>query len=384
MRRMLPVAVLMLLVAAAVLLWRQGPGAPPAAPAERARPGDAPTSIATAGAGATGPASPPEPSPLQREAEPPPPEGPLMRGRVTGLLFGVPWTQPIQFEFEGHDMERGGVQHHRERFVPEGDGAFALRLPAWVATSTVVVASFAGDDPLYRRIQVDLRAPAFAESRLAAAAVIELPTEARALVRGTVGLANGNWLPQPATVSAYLLRDGLPEQARVAVTTASSLGKYELQVPVAGDLVVIAVAMEESRLLGPSLTTRDSSLLASGTRFAARQPAAAVLSVRLGAVTDAPRLGLADSARLEVTVTSAAGRAARVPLALTYAADKILDYGVCWWRDGGCAAGSPAMTDDQGRAVLLGADGRLARLAYDWGSTDVAPPCRRTLTLPPR
>src|SRR5262249_11917493 len=149
------------------------------------------------------------------------------RGRVTGLLFGVPWTQPIQFELEGHDTERGGVQHHRERFVPDGDGAFAMRLPAWVATSTAVVASFAGDDPRYPRIQVELRVPAVAESRLARE-IVDLPTEARALVRGTVRLANGSYPPSPATVSAYLLRDGLPELPRVAATNTNRFGTYEL------------------------------------------------------------------------------------------------------------------------------------------------------------
>jgi len=75
-----------------------------------------------------------------------------------------------------------------------------------------------------------------------------------------------------------------------------------------------------------------------------------------------------------------------VPLLLTYAPDMFLDYGVCWWRDGSCAATSQNQTDAEGRAVLLGAAGRRAQLVLDYGTsfTDVVPPDRVALTLPPR
>src|SRR5262249_6579039 len=127
MRRLLPFA-LLLLAAIALALWRRATAAPEAPPST----GAALRGGTTAPAAAGDKSQPtPDAAPAQRDAIDERPEGPLVRGRVTGLLFGVPWTQPIQFELEGHDTERGGVQHHRERFVPGGDGAFALQLPAW-------------------------------------------------------------------------------------------------------------------------------------------------------------------------------------------------------------------------------------------------------------
>jgi hypothetical protein len=381
-RRLLPGTLLVLLLAAALLLWWRGPGAPLIAPPAPDR--GAAAACTTTGATGDAPAAlPPAALPATERLAVDAPDEPLLHCRVTGLLFAVPWTGAIQFEFDGHDTLRGGVQHYRERVVPGADGAFALRLPAWVAASTGCVATFAGDDPCYRSIAIAERAPAFAGSGLAGPGVLELRTEIRALVRGTVVHPTLGRVTA-ANVSAYLLRDGRPTQPRLAVTSTNARGDFELQVPAAGDLLLVAVAMQQAHLGPRPLTTRGGAIATGGERVAERQPACVLCTARLGAATNAPPLVLGDSARLDVSVVDGSGAlAADVPLHLECAADAALDYGVVWWRDGTCAAMSSARTDARGSAALLGAAHRRALLYCDGvPGREVTPPDAVRLVRP--
>src|SRR5262249_24709441 len=204
-------------------------------------------------------------------------------------------------------------------------------------------------------------------SRLAQQKSIDLPTQARALVCGRVLRAGGACLPQPVTVCAYPLRDGTPRQTCLTATRTDASGEYQLQTAMSGELLLVAVETKPFDWQ----STRLACPVISEMMDAEWQPAAALCTVRVGAVTSAPSIALANSARLVVTVTDASGPAAGELLALTYSPDALLthspdpfsEFEVCWWRDGSCAATWSVQTDNQGRAVLLGAAGHVAHLA---------------------
>jgi hypothetical protein len=362
MRRVFAGVLLLLALVTALLVWWRsvelpGSGPPPPQRSDAAAPASA-TALQGSPDGAATSSGP------QRDAVDVAEPEPLLHGRVTGLLFGVPWTGAIQLELAGNDTKRGRRQDHRERFVPAADGTFTLQLPAWVATSTGITATFAGDEPRYRSIDYRDSAASLAQSRFAQSVTL-LPTEVRALVRGTVVHPTRGRVPA-ANVIAYLLRDGRPSLPRLAVTSTNRRGDFELQTDTAGDLLLVAVEMTEARLGSHPLTSRNGAIATTDSRVPERQPAAVVCTAGLGAINDAPPLVLADSARLDVAVQGAdGGPATAARVWFTYAADVPLDYGIAWWRDGSCGAPSGGRTDAEGRAVLLGAAGRRGRVGVD-------------------
>ena len=360
---------LIVLVAAVLcaLLWRNGAGgAPLGAPGAGA---GGPPPMATAPiAGAAGDTSDRTAAPTGAERVPVPlprtgePAGPLLRCRLVGFQRSVPWTTPIQFELQVTDPEQA-VRRYRERAVPDLEGTFALRLPFWVSNGVVCEASFAGDDPFYQQLRVTEKAPTFAGSRLATGAIYAMAVQVMSAVRGSVVRAPGRPVPA-ANVCLYLLRDGAPDPKLLAATSTNDQGAFELRVPAGGDALLVAVAMVAApgfgnRTLGP----RNGPVWTTPDRVPELQPACAVCALRFGSCTEVGKLVLQDSAVVDGHVLRADGQPVTdEQVALDYAPDVRLDYGVCWWRDGTIAAATAVPTRPDGAFVLRGALGVRGRL----------------------
>jgi RNA polymerase sigma factor (sigma-70 family) len=244
----------------AFLAWQYVWPAGPAAPAANGEPRPA----VPIQAAPEQPVTPPSTGELSRTTVNPPEAERVLHCRLTGLHRDAPWTAAVHVDLEGRDAKEENLESV-QHLHPDGEGAFAVALPAWTATCTLFRTSFRADDPLYLPLVERERAGSLAESRLGVAGVFELPVQVVSVLTGKVVDPQGAPVPG-ARLLALPWRDGqVPGSPRPQANTAAD-GSFFLQAPMAADLLVLAIptceaSLSGKRMIGPHGAIPDNGIL---------------------------------------------------------------------------------------------------------------------------